>query len=65
MGITYDEERKRYIVRIRRRGASVKKSFVTKTQAEAFQSAAMQQIFEQGELGKKRRYTLDEALGKR
>ncbi|MGG6739677.1 tyrosine-type recombinase/integrase [Herbaspirillum huttiense] len=62
MGITYDEERKRYIVRIRRRGASVKKSFVTKAQAEAFQSAAMQQIFEQGDLGKKRRYTLDEAL---
>ncbi|EJN06440.1 site-specific integrase [Herbaspirillum sp. YR522] len=64
MGITYDETRKRYIARIRRRGVAVKKSFDTKAQAEAFERAALQQIFEQGDLGKKQRHTLDEAIEK-
>lgn len=64
MGITYNPAKKRYIARIRRRGIVVERAFVTKSQAEAFHNATLQQIFEQGDLGKKQRRTLDEAIEK-
>lgn len=62
MGIRYDAKSKSYLVRIRRRGVSIARTFERKTDAEAFEAAKLREILEQADLGKKRRYTLAEGV---
>jgi integrase len=58
MGITYDDKSKSYIVRIRRRGVKVARSFKRKGDAEAFENEKLRQIRDQADFGKKERHTL-------
>lgn len=62
MGTRFDTKSKSYIVRIRRRGVAVTKSFKRKTDADAFEAKTLREILEQGDLGKKKRYSLAEGI---
>lgn len=62
MGIRFDTKSKSYLVRIRRRGVAIARTFERKTDAEAFYNTKIREILEQADLGKKRRYTLAEGI---
>lgn len=62
MGIRYDQKSKTYLVRLRRRGVSIARTFERKGDAEAFHTAKLKEILDQADLGKKRRYTLAEGI---
>lgn len=62
MGIRYDEKSKSYLVRIRRRGVAVARTFERKGDAEAFHTAKLREVLDQSDRGKKRRYTLAEGV---
>lgn len=64
MGITYDKKSKSYLVRIRRRGVEVARTFKRKGDAENFQTAKLQEIREQADFGKKERHTLAAGIEK-
>lgn len=62
MSIRYDAETKSYLVRIRRRGVEVARSFKRKGDAEKFENEKLRQILDQSDLGKKERRTLAAAV---
>jgi integrase len=62
MGIRYDTKAKSYLVRIRRRGIEVARTFERKTDAEAFYAEKLRQIRDQADLGKRPRRTLAEGI---
>lgn len=62
MGIRYDEKSKSYLVRIRRRGVTVARTFERKTDAESFHAKKLREILEQADLGKKPKRSLTEAV---
>lgn len=62
MGIGFDKSSKKYLVRLRRRGVSIARTFDRKADAEAFHAAKLREILDQADLGKKRRYTLAEGI---
>lgn len=62
MGIRFDTKSKSYLVRIRRRGVALARTFERKADAEAFYNAKIREILDQSDLGKKRRYTLAEGI---
>jgi integrase len=64
MGIRFDKKSKSYLARIRRRGVEASKSFGRKSDAEIWLAEKTRQILEQGDLGKKHRYTLAEGIEK-
>lgn len=62
MGIRYDASSKSYLVRIRRRGVTIARTFERKTDAETFHATKLREILSQADFGKKRRYTLAEGI---
>lgn len=62
MGIRYEASQKRYHVRIRKRGVEVARSFERKADAQAYHDKITREIIDQGDLGKKQRRTLEDAL---
>lgn len=65
MSVTFEKRSGRYLVRIRRRGLpEISRTFDRKADAEAFNTKALKDIFDQKDLGKKVRHTLSAAVEK-
>jgi integrase len=62
MGIRFDDKSKSYIVRIRRRGVEIARTFQRKRDAEEFQAETLRKIRDQIDVSKKRRYQLAEGI---